>query len=94
MAIGIIAILKVQSGKEAEAERVFNELQTQVAAQEPGNLFYRFFKNEAGDYVVLEAYSSKDALAAHSQSDHFKAAGKQMMALLDGAPNIQRMDAI
>ncbi len=44
--IGIIATLRVQLGKEAEFEGVFAELAPAVAANEPGNSYYKLFRTE------------------------------------------------
>ena len=40
MAIGVIATIPVQEGKNDEFEAVFMELATQVLANEPGCNFY------------------------------------------------------
>ncbi len=94
MTIGVIAKIKVQPGKEAEAEEIFRGLQEQVNKNEDGNLFYSFFKSDDGEYIVLESYKSDEALAAHGQMDHYKAAAKKMGGFLAGAPDIQLLKGI
>ena len=71
MAIGVIARLKVQPGKNEEFEGIFAELEAAVRANEPGNNFYSLHKSRAdeNDYIVLEQYADQDALNAHGQTD-------------------------
>lgn len=94
-AIGIIATLRVQAGKEAEFEGVFAELAPAVNANEPGNSYYRLFKTgEAGVYKVLECYDDEDATKAHRESDHFRTLGAKLGPCLAGAPEIERLSAV
>jgi quinol monooxygenase YgiN len=96
MAIGVIATLKVQSGKGQEFEQVFGDLAAQVRANEPGNKLYQVFKSrkEADTYVVMEVYQDQPALEAHGKSDHFKAAGPKLGPTLAGRPDIHYLDSI
>lgn len=93
-AIGVIATLRVQAGKEAEFEGVFAELAPAVAANEPGNSYYRLFRTEeAGVYKVLECYDDAAAVEAHRASDHFRTLGAKLGPCLTGAPEIERLSA-
>ncbi|HEX4180867.1 MAG TPA: putative quinol monooxygenase [Caulobacteraceae bacterium] len=96
MTIGVVAILKVQEGKNAEFEAVFTELTAQVRANEKGNLAYQLTKSrgDPNTYKVLELYADQDALTAHGQSDHFKAAGPKMGPCLAGRPEIEYLDGV
>jgi quinol monooxygenase YgiN len=94
-AIGVIATLRVQSGKEAEFEAVFAELAPAVAANEPGNSYYRLFRTEeTGVYKVLECYDDAAAVEAHRASDHFRTLGAKLGPCLAGAPEIERLSAV
>lgn len=94
-AIGIIATIRVQAGKEEEFEGVFAELAPAVHANEPGNSFYRLFRtDEAGVYKVLECYDDDAAVEAHRKSDHFRTLGAKLGPCLAGAPEIERMGAV
>ena len=94
-AIGVIATLRVQPGKEAEFEDVFAELAPAVAANEPGNSFYRLFRTEeTGVYKVLECYDDAAAVEAHRASDHFRTLGAKLGPCLAGAPEIERLPAV
>jgi len=92
--LAIIAKLKVAPGKETEFEKVMLGLAKEVRANEPGNKMYTLTKSEAGEYIVLELYGTEDALAAHGQSAHFKAAGPKFAGLMAGRPEIQRLTVI
>ncbi|MBI1330304.1 MAG: antibiotic biosynthesis monooxygenase [Alphaproteobacteria bacterium] len=96
MAIGVVATLKAAEGKEAEFEAIFRGLAEQVRANEPGNKLYQCFrsKKDKGTYVVMEIYESDEALKAHGQSDHFRAAGPKLGGVLGGAPDIHYMEPI
>ena len=94
-AIGVIATLRVQPGKEAEFEAVFAELAPAVAANEPGNSYYRLFRtDEAGVYKVMECYDDAAAVEAHRASDHFRTLGAKLGPCLTGAPEIERLSAV
>ncbi|MBE1528791.1 quinol monooxygenase YgiN [Sphingopyxis sp. OAS728] len=93
-AIGVIATLRVQPGKEAEFEGVFAELAAAVNANEAGNSYYRLFRTgETGVYKVLECYDDQTALEAHRASDHFRSIGARLGPCLAGAPEIETLSA-
>ena len=93
--IGIIATLRVQPGKEAEFEGVFADLAAAVAANEPGNSYYKLFRTEeAGVYKVLECYDDEAAVEAHRASEHFRSLGAKLGPCLAGAPEIEKLSAV
>lgn len=96
MAIGIIARLKIQEGKNEEFEKIFSELAAAVHANESGNNFYALHRSRDDNttFVVLEQYEDQAALDAHGQSDHFKTIGAKMGACLAGRPEIEYLDAV
>lgn len=96
MAIGVIATLKVQPGKDEELKAVFRDLATQVRANEPGNRLYQLCKprKDADSYIVMEMYDDQAAIEAHGKSDHFRAAGAKIGACLAGRPDIQYLDFV
>jgi quinol monooxygenase YgiN len=81
-------------GKEAEFEAHMLGLAEQVRANEPGNDMYTLCKDAEGNYIVLELYKDEEALAAHGQSEHFKAAGAGFKGLMAGAPDITRLTVV
>jgi quinol monooxygenase YgiN len=92
--IAVIAKLNVAEGKEADFEKHMLGLAEQVRANEPGNHLYTLCKDADGKYLVMELYESEEALTAHGQSDHFKAAGAGFAGLMAGAPDIQRLEVV
>ena len=92
--IGVTAKLNVKPEMAAEFETVFLDLSDAVNANEPGCLMYQLCKDEDGNYVVLEMYESEEALAAHGQSEHLKAAGAGFKGKMAGPPEIKRMQAV
>ena len=94
--IGVVAVIRVQDGKAAEFEGVFSGLMAQVRANEPGNIAYQLTRSrsEANTYKVLELYQDEDALKAHGASEHFKAAGPKLGAVLAGRPEVEYLDGV
>ena len=92
--IGVIAKLNVKPEASAEFEEVFLTLSEAVRANEPGCILYQLCKDDEGNYVVMEMYESEEALAAHGQSEHFKAAGAGFKGKMGGPPEITRMGAV
>jgi quinol monooxygenase YgiN len=91
-AIGIIATLRVQPGKEEAFEGVFSELAAAVNADEAGNSYYKLFRTEAaGVYKVLECYDDEAAVEAHRASEHFRTLGAKLGPCLAGAPEIEKL---
>lgn len=92
--LAVIAKLNVAEGREADFEKHMLGLAEQVRANEPGNEMYTLCKDADGNYIVMELYKDEDALAAHGQSEHFKAAGAGFKGLMAGAPEITRMEVV
>jgi quinol monooxygenase YgiN len=94
--IGVIAVLKVQDGKNAEFEAVFKALAEQVRANETGNLAYACTKSrtDPNTYKILELYADQEALTLHGGTDYFKAAGPKLGPCLAGRPEIEYLDGV
>jgi len=92
----MIAIMKVQAGKEAEFESIMHALVDEVRSREPNVLHYELTKNkkDASEYVMLEHYASDDAFKAHMKSAHFQEAFPKFMACLTGAPEGKTLLAV
>ena len=91
--IGVTAKLNVKPEAAEEFEGVFLDLMDAVKANEPGCLIYQFAETTMAT-TVLELYESEEALAAHGQSDHFKAAGAGFKGKMGGPPEVKRMKAV
>lgn len=94
--IGVIATLRVQPGKTDAFEELFAGLAARVRADEPGNLAYQLCRSrsEPNTYKVLELYTDEEALKAHGTSEHFKAAGAGLGAVLAGRPDVEYLDGL
>ena len=92
--LAVIAKLNVVDGAGAEFEKAMLSLAEQVRANEAGNHLYTLCKDADGNYVVMELYEDEAALAAHGQSDHFKASGASFKGLMGGPPEITRMEVV
>ena len=93
--IGIVAKLTIKDGSQKDFEAVMTELAKNVRANEPGNVIYDLMLKSGSttEYYVMEQYKDEAAAAAHSASEHFRAAGPKLAACLDGRPDIIRMDS-
>ena len=96
MAIGLLATITVQEGKNAEFEQIFLALTEQVRANEPGNIFYVLNRSTSDSqvYRVMEQYDSSEALAAHGKADYFQEANKALATLVSAAPEIEILDTV
>jgi quinol monooxygenase YgiN len=96
MTIGVIATLRIQEGKASEFEAFFTELQTQVRANEAGNVAYQLTKSrtEPNTYKVLELYKDQDAVTHHGNTAYFQAAGPKLGATLAAVPDIEYLDGV
>jgi quinol monooxygenase YgiN len=96
MAIGIIAKLKVQSGKNEEFENAFKDLIAAVKENEPGNHFYVLHRSRENlsSYVVMEQYENQAAVDAHGKSEAFKAASAKLGGCMAGPPEVQIFDGV
>ncbi len=94
--IGVVAKLEIQGGKQAEFEVAAKNLMAKVKANESGCTTYQLYKQKGSDttYIFMEEYASGNALAAHGQTDYFKAAQPALGACLAGAPDIQLFDIV
>src|SRR6202008_5050531 len=70
---------------------------TAATRAEPGNLWFDWSRSldNPAEYVLVEAFRDADAGAAHLNSDHFKAAMRDLPQALASTPRIisQTIDA-
>ncbi len=81
----ILATLKVQKGKEEEAEKIMEELASQVAAKEPATLTYLFHRlqNDPNIIIVFEVYQDEAAFEAHRRGEILRQAGTKLASVLE-----------
>ena len=92
--IGVIAYLKIKSGKEKQFEEIAKKLVDAVNSEEENNIFYRLYKKSEFLYTFMEGYKDKESLEYHTTTSHYKDNGKAMAAFLDGRPEVEVMDEI
>ncbi len=63
---------------------------TEATRAEPGCLWFDWSRSieDPNEYVLVEAFADDDAGAAHVQTDHFKAAQKELPPHLAETPRI------
>jgi quinol monooxygenase YgiN len=93
--VAVIATLEVKEGKEADFEVVMKELQAKTLANESGCKLYALHKGKGErTYVMLERYVDRAAVAAHSQSEHFRGVMPRLMPCLAAAPKIETFEEL
>lgn len=70
--VGGLKIVQVKKRHEAEFERLFAELRSEMRAHEAGCIIYLLLKSRTkpGAYIVHEQYRNQAALEAHQKSAH------------------------
>lgn len=95
--IAVIAKLTVQEGKEDEFKAAGAEMIAAVKANEQGRtLQYSLTQNKKAstEFFFIESYADADAMAEHGKTPHMAAFGGKIGALLNGRPEITRLDPI
>jgi quinol monooxygenase YgiN len=67
---------------------------TTATRAEPGNVCFDWYRSvdDPNVYVLVEAFEDAAAGEAHVNSEHFKAAGKQLSQMLAGVPDIVNVE--
>jgi quinol monooxygenase YgiN len=96
MALGVLARITVQDGKNEEFETIFLGLVEKVLANEEGALLYALNRSKSNpqEYIVMEQYRSAADIDAHGKTDYFREANKAMAGLVAGAPVIEVLDLL
>lgn len=92
----LIAKLKVKPGSEAAFEEAAKEMIATVRSAEPGTLTYVLHKSEKDptEFIYYEVYQDQAAFDSHGKTDHMKAFGGKIGALLAGRPEITMLTEI
>jgi quinol monooxygenase YgiN len=90
-----IATLTPLPGKTDEVIAAMTGLIEQVHANEEGCLLYALHRHPDGERLVMvEKYTGPEAVQAHRSSEHFKAAGAALGALLAGRPEVLALEPV
>jgi quinol monooxygenase YgiN len=95
--LNVIAKLTVKEGSEEEFKAAGAEMVAGVKANEAGRtLMYTLAqdKKTPNVFYFVEAYADQDALDAHGKTPHMAAFGGKIGALLEGRPEIMRLDKV
>ncbi len=94
--ITVIARLKCQAGKEAEAAAACSEMVKGVETNEPGALAYvcHQSKKDPAEIVFFEVYADDAAFAAHRKTEHMMKLTKAFPTLFAGPPDVQFYDRV
>ena len=85
----VAAMIKVIEGKGDEFEQEFSKLVPKVL-KDPGTIAYVIHRSidDPSKFFVYEKYESREALTAHSQTEHFKEFGQATRGMFAGRPEI------
>jgi quinol monooxygenase YgiN len=91
--ITFISRMTVKPGREQDFVAACNELTTKVKANEPGVIYYEFFKlREPRRYAVLESFPSEELEHAHMNSAWLAAIGPSIVDCIDGTWEREYLD--
>ncbi len=81
--IKVIAKLVLKQGKFEEMKAIVTELVAKTV-QEEGNIAYQFFQDTQNPDLVffVEEWKSKEALKAHTMTEHYQKASKAFSDLV------------
>ncbi len=90
----VVATIKVKADKVEEARSFLRELSEEVRKNEPGTQAYVFHQSvdDPTVFVAYEKYANAEAVKAHraNLANH----GARFGAILDGAPDIVRLEEV
>jgi quinol monooxygenase YgiN len=88
MAVVVVATLRPLPDRRAEVIAVMDDVIARVHAEDEGCLLYAL--HEGPDQLVMvEKWSTPEALAAHGRGAAIAELGKRLNGLVDGASDIQ-----
>ena len=82
-----LAWMTVKEGREGEFTEYCAALQEKVRANEPGTIYYEFFKlREPRKYVVMESFADEAAEEVHMNSEYLAEIAPPLLDCLEGDP--------
>lgn len=94
--ITIVAKMKIQAGREAEAERALLDMIEYVRANEPGTTRYVLHRGlgDPTQLLMYEQYADQSAVDTHGTSARIQQLFGTLGPLLDGQPSIEMFTAV
>ncbi len=88
--IGLVAVLKVTSGKEKEALESCRQIAGEVNKKEKGCLLYEPYtaRDNPSEIYFLEKYAAMEDLEEHRQSKHYQEFKEKMKDVLAEPPTV------
>lgn len=92
----VAAKIKVQAGKEQDAERAFRKHVDFVTREEPGTLLYVLHRSrkDPTTFFFYERYADAAAFDRHGKSAAMQGLFSTLSPILDGPPAIELYDEI
>jgi len=92
----IVAKMKIQAGKEGQAERALTDMVEYVRASEPGTLRYALHRaiGDPTSLLMYEQYADQAAVDTHGTSARIQQLFATLGPLLDGQPSIEMFTEI
>ena len=85
--ISFLARMTVKEGREAEFVKHSKALEDKVRANEPGTVYYEFFKlREPRCYAVFESFADEAAEEVHMNSEYLAEIAPPLLDCLEGDP--------
>ena len=92
--ITFISRMTVKPGRERDFVDACNELTASVKQNEPGVIYYEFFKlRETRRYAMIEYFPIEETKHAHMKSTWLAADGTRIVDCLDGTWEREYLDA-
>lgn len=94
--VSLTTSLRAKAGRESAVEAALDALARAVAREEAGCLLYRPVRSrhDPQHFLVFERYRDDEALAAHANSEHFRAAIPGLLDCLSEPPALALYDEL
>lgn len=92
--VRVFARIKAQAGKEQQVREQLLELVKATRGQDAVELYELFETTDGGEFIFSEQYASSEDFAAHTNSDHFKAALAAVQPMLEEEMTVWSVDPV
>ena len=93
--VKVVTRVVAQTDKAEEVRDLLTAL-VEPTRGEPGCLGYELLQNRSDpkDFAIVQEWESDAALEGHFESEHFRAAARNLTQRLDQVPDIRRYETI